>query len=59
MKALVRHFGVARTGLRCLSSALWDVLGGGGGRVFNSGEQVAVYGVSPHWFRCSDTEEKE
>ena len=29
MKALVRHFGVARTGLRCLSSALWDVLGGG------------------------------
>ena len=27
MKALIRHFGVARTGSRCLSSALWDVWG--------------------------------
>ena len=35
VKALIRHFGVARTGSRCLSSALWDVFGG---RVFNSGE---------------------
>ena len=35
VKALIRHFGVARPGSRCLSSALWDVFGG---RVFNSGE---------------------
>ena len=56
MKALIRHFGVERTGSRCLSSALWDVLGG---RVFNGGEYAAVHGVSPHWFRFSDPEEKE
>ena len=55
MKALIRHFGVARTRSRCLSSTLLDVLGG---RVFNSGKEAAVHDVSPDWFRFSDPGEK-
>ena len=57
MKALIRHFGVARTGSRCLSSALWDVLGDAFSTVANK-RQFTVR-VSPHWFRFSDPEERK
>ena len=43
------------TGPRCLSSALRDFFGGWG----DAFSTMAVYGVSRHWFRFLDPEEKE
>ena len=45
MKALIRHFGVARTGSRCLSSALWDVLGNAFSTVANKRQFTVFHSI--------------